>query len=446
MAPSQILHSLKGRLALVASVVLLAFLILVTGVFVRAYQASLDEAKQRELKLHIYNLLAAAEDEGDGRLQLPPAMPEARFNQPESGLIGTVVNDAGEVIWRSESALTAGGLQIEPLEQGAEKFVANQDGFAQMAMGVGWGLESEYRFTFSVFEDVSSTRAQVEQFRGTIWRWLGVGAALLLLVLWLVLRWGLAPLQEVARSLKKIQQGEAEKLEGDFPAELRPLTENLNLLVDNERRQRQRYRNTLADLAHSLKTPLAVLKGVDGSPGSLELIRDQVARMDQLVSYQLQRAVTNAPRTILRGIAIRPIAEKLVRALEKVYASRDIEISLECAPQLLFHGDEGDLMELLGNLLDNACKYGGGVVRIEVAPEQGEYGLSFVVADNGPGLTGQQWQQVLARGVRADEQQSGQGIGLAVVSDIVESYGGEIALLAGDAPQSLGGATIRIQL
>ncbi|WP_444904290.1 ATP-binding protein [Microbulbifer sp. CnH-101-E] len=428
------LNSLKGRLALVTSLVLVAFVLLISGVLEHAYRTSLNEAKQRELQLYIYTLLALAEPEGES-LVLPPELPEQRFNQPDSGLIGAVLDGQGRVIWRSESALAMPEVEFSPLPQGQQSFMrislpggdANYSSFRQ---GVAWGLENEHPFTFVVLEDAAPLQAQVGQFRSTIWQWLGVAALLLVLAQWLVLRWGFAPLSALAQALRDMQQGGSDRLEGNFPLELRPLTDNLNLLIENERRQREKTRHTLADLAHSLKTPLAVLKGLslEKDPDAAgKTLADQVQRMDSIISYQLQRAVASSPKSILRGIAVAPLLEKILDALEKVYRSRPCEVRRECAENALFYGDEGDLMELLGNLLDNAYKYGAGQVRVVIEnPEEGRK-LSIRVADNGPGLDSDKWREVTQRGVRADQQQPGQGIGLAVVVDIVESYQGQIS-------------------
>ncbi|WKD50827.1 ATP-binding protein [Microbulbifer spongiae] len=425
--------SLKGRLALVTSLVLVGFVLLISGVLEHAYRTSLDEAKQRELQLYIYTLLALAEPEGDS-LVLPPELPEQRFNQPDSGLVGAVINGEGQIVWRSESALGMPELKFYPLSQGQQSYmqvalpgdVANYSSFRQ---GVAWGLDTEHPFTFIVLEDAGPLQAQIGQFRSTIWRWLGVCALLLMLAQWLVLRWGFAPLRVLAHALREIQCGSSDRLEGSFPRELRPLTDNLNLLIENERRQREKTRHTLADLAHSLKTPLAVLKGLrltgDSQP-AFKVLTDQVQRMDSIINYQLQRAVTSSPKSILRGIPVAPLMYKILDALEKVYRNKPSDVRSHCSEKTLFYGDEGDLMELLGNLLDNAYKYGNGRVDVTVEQMPDGHNLMVRVVDNGPGLDRETWKAVTQRGVRADQQQPGQGIGLAVVVDIVESYQGHI--------------------
>ncbi|WP_078084592.1 ATP-binding protein [Microbulbifer mangrovi] len=452
-------HSLSGRLSLVATLVLLVFLAVLSGVLERAYRTSLDEAKARELQLHIYTLLAVAEPDGD-TLHLPLNLPEQRFNQPDSGLIGAVMDARGRVIWRSQSALSLPNFSALPLplplRQGQQVFAEVQlpdldTPYTSFRQGIAWGLENELQFTFVILEDAAPLYAQVNQFSGTLWRWLGIGALALIAVQLLVLRWGLAPLREVARALKEMQQGGSDTLQGRFPRELVPLTDNLNLLIENERRQREKTRHTLGDLAHSLKTPLAVLKGLDTKtdPQSTQAaLAEQVQRMDSIISYQLKRAVATSPKSILRGVKVQPLAEKILSALDKVYRGKSVDAELLCDESVLFYGDEGDLMEMLGNLLDNGYKYGGGRLLVKVENTADQRGLEILVSDNGPGLSETQWRQVVQRGVRADQQQQGQGIGLAVVVDIVESYHGNIATVPpeerGDA--DLGGLTLRVSL
>ncbi|WP_226702487.1 ATP-binding protein [Microbulbifer elongatus] len=452
-------HSLTGRLSLMATLVLLVFLAVLSGVLEKAYRTSLDEAKARELQLHIYTLLAVAEPDGDG-LQLPLNLREQRFNQPDSGLIGAVMDARGRVIWRSQSALSLPNFSALPLplplRQGQEVYAEIrlpdlETPYSSFRQGIVWGLDNPRQFTFVILEDAGPLYAQVKQFSDTLWRWLGIGALALIAVQLLVLRWGLAPLRGVTRALKQMQQGGADTLQGDFPRELVPLTDNLNLLIENERRQREKTRHTLGDLAHSLKTPLAVLKGldVDKDPEVAQAaLVEQVQRMDSIISYQLKRAVATSPKSILRGVKVQPLVEKILTALDKVYRGKSVDAELLCDDSVLFYGDEGDLMEMLGNLLDNGYKYGGGRLLIKAANTEDHRGLEILVSDNGPGLTEPQWRKVVQRGVRADQQQQGQGIGLAVVVDIVESYHGEIGIVPADTrgEDDLGGLSLYIRL
>jgi len=241
--------------------------------------------------------------------------------------------------------------------------------------------------------------------------------------------------------LKKIENGENEELQRNYPRELLAVTDNLNLLIKAERKQQGRYRTTLGDLAHSLKTPLAVIQGSMETLGSVHSeslsvegreqitqVEEQVERMNQIVSYQLQRAVkANETTALARRVRIADVVTRIVDALDKVYADKDIKVNTDVDSQAMFLGDERDLMEILGNLLDNAYKYGHSnislTIRTVVTPERQ---LSIVVEDDGPGIPAEHRDYVLQRGARVDTLARGQGIGLAVVTDIVSSYGGQI--------------------
>jgi two-component system sensor histidine kinase PhoQ len=255
------------------------------------------------------------------------------------------------------------------------------------------------------------------------------------------LRWGLRPLRGVARELNAIESGRQEKLQGVYPKEIKRLTDNLNSLIQHERAQQVRYRNALGDLAHSLKTPLAVMRGaLSGDQSQLPAtIEDQVARMDSIVAYQLQRAATSGMKNpMATPIQILPIMEKIVAALNKVHHEKGVSTEISVPDSVTFPGDEGDLMELLGNLIDNAYKWCRQKVKISAVARDGR--LIITIEDDGSGIEPSQAKTILQRGVRTDEAVPGHGIGLAIVRDIVEAYQG--AIEAGRS--SLGGAMIRV--
>jgi len=292
--------------------------------------------------------------------------------------------------------------------------------------------------------------SEISSFSNNLWGWL-LGVVIVLVVLqWLVMSWGLAPLQALARDLKAIEDGERPLLDGDYPREIQGVTRNLNLLLSSERQQRERYRTTMGDLAHSLKTPLAILRGASSSLGidasakniqSMQgVVEEQVARMDEIVAYQLERAVTSSAAPLKQPIAIEPLVMKLISAMRKVYRDKDLELEVE-VDRAIFPGDERDVMELLGNLIDNACKYGRSKIKVQVLQPQ-TAGLLIVIEDDGPGINSADRARVLGRGARLDSQQSGQGIGLAVVGEIASRYGGDIVIQA----SSLGGARLVVTL
>jgi two-component system, OmpR family, sensor histidine kinase PhoQ len=287
-------------------------------------------------------------------------------------------------------------------------------------------------------------------FREMLWTYLGGAALLLLALLLVVLRWSLTPLRQVARELGDIEQGRRERLTGNYPDELVPLTANLNTFIEAERENLGRYRHTLSDLAHSLKTPLAVVRSQieSGEPADdfRNHVAEQIDRMDAIVAYQLSRAATSGHQTLAAPLLVEPRAEALVSSLEKVYAAKNILCEFEIDAETRFFGEEGDLMELLGNLVENAFKWADHrvllTVRALAPPGTRRPGLSMVVEDDGPGIADEQIERVLQRGVRGDERVQGHGIGLAIVQDILKFYRGTLEV----GRSELGGARFVVEL
>ena len=433
--------SLNRRMVLSASLVLAVFIALTALTLERAFFESARSARQERLSGQLYLLIAAAEVDAQGRLRLPSTLSESRFNLPGSGLYAAVFDPSGTALWRSASALSVAPPFQSRLAPGDTRFEERADYFVQ-SLGVKWAVgRAHYVFTFSVSEDRAGFNAQILHYRQSLWGWLAVLAVLLLLAQAAVLRWGLRPLRRVASELNAIEAGRQESLQGVYPEEIQRLNDNLNSLLRHEREQRQRYRNALADLAHSLKTPLAVMRGaLSGDRTQLPAtVEEQVARMDTIVAYQLQRAATASIRRLhATPVALLPLAEKIIAALRKVHHEKTVQVTVEWTRELSLDGDAGDWMELFGNLLENAFKWCTGTIRLsaESSPEH----IVLMLEDDGPGIPPARIESVMQRGVRADEAVPGHGIGLAVVRDIVEAYQGRIEIGRG----SLGGAAIRL--
>jgi two-component system sensor histidine kinase PhoQ len=302
----------------------------------------------------------------------------------------------------------------------------------------------EHQYLINVLETDRPLQIELRAYRNQLVSWLSLLFLLAMLVQYIILRWSLKPLDALALDLKRIESGDAQQLAGTYPLEVQPVTENLNLLLDSERRQRERYRNTLGDLAHSLKTPLAVIRGLaeEALPYAeyLNIVNEQVERMGQIVQYQLARAVKSRGRPMTAGVDVAPVVQRIAQALLKVYRDKEVDIELQLPEGLRFAGDERDLMELLGNLLENACKY--GTQKVSVSARLQDDNLLINIDDDGPGVSAERRDVVLQRGARLDTSAPGQGIGLAVAVDILSSYDGELSIH--EAP--LGGARFRILL
>lgn len=442
-------NTLFGRLLLASLIVLGLYFTLMGYIASQLFIDNRVASKHEQLRLQNQVLLSAAQF-GDNTIELPEELREARFDTYESGLYGYISSENGDIIWSSYSAHS---VPIDPQllivsnpTPGKAQFLETAEYFVYH-YNVLWEFidDQPQLLTFSVLEDRRPTQQTINQFQQRLSLWLSAIGAVLIVMLLLLLRWGTQPLRQLARKLKQVESGEADRLEGNYPLELHAVTHNLNELLVAERRQRERYRATLADLAHSLKTPLAVIRAeLDGGGEeqalTATLIADQTSRMDEIISHQLQRAVASGPRHLGETVDIEACVERLILALEKVYAEKHIAFILKVPHQAVFKGDERDLIEVMGNLLDNACKACKN--SIEVTVQNNKQSLHIAIHDDGDGIPAALRDQLVKRGVRADLRSSGQGIGLDVARDIIQSYGGEMTI----AESHLGGALFQISL
>jgi two-component system sensor histidine kinase PhoQ len=428
--------SIARRLILGSALLLPLFLGASGWYLERSHRASLEAGEAERLPLQVLALLAQA-DYNDG-LVLPEQLLEARYQQPDSGLYARITGEDGNNLWLSPSSVSLPAGIIDqppkPLASGKHHF-KRRDGLYVYSQQVLWetGTGQAVPLQFTVMESSNPIDADIAVYRRRLLLWLGGSAVLLLACQGTVLGWGLRPLRQLAAEVAAIEAGSAEQLVGDYPAEVQPLTSNLNALLDGERSRRERVRNTLADLAHSLKTPLAVLRSAStAEPGFADLVREQTTQMEQIVSYQLQRS-TGGSHKLLQLLPVRPLIERLRETLLKVYADRQLKIDVAIDAQVQFRGDERDLLELAGNVMDNACKYGGGKIWVS-ATGGGSSPLTLVVEDNGRGIPEGERMRILQRGTRLDQLGSGDGLGhglgLAVTADIMQSYRGNLDIEA----------------
>ena len=430
--------SIRRRLLITGSLVLAAFIGLTGVALDQAYRTSALEALKDREQVRIYSLISAAETPDfpsvDQLIEMPAELPETRFSEQGSGLYGVIVRPPDHRVWRSSSSA---GLEL-PVPK---SLTTGQwsDGFEQIrgltlfrtSYQVEWEAEDGqyYPLVFSVYEEPDAYFAQIASFRRTLWIWLGATGLTLLLAQLLMLAWSLKPLRKIARDLARIERGQAEKLNGEYPRELSGLAANINTLLKTEKRRLQRYRNALGDLSHSLKTPLAILRGETGRDGSMpsrELLVEQTEHMQQTIDYHLQKASAAGRSALSKPLPIQPLAEKTLAALAKVYADRKLAVDVNIEPQAAYPMEQGDLMELLGNLLDNAFKWARSRVKLTVSSV--DSGLQLVVEDDGPGIDAKLKDRILKRGIRADSVVDGHGLGLAMVRELVSLYGGHVRI------------------
>ena len=440
--------SLRTRVSLSAALVLTIFIALTALALERAFEKNARSAMQERLYAQLYLVMAAAEVDQEGQLEMPDNLGEPRLNLPGSGLYALITTADGNPLWQSSSAVglsLAGSLPVKEIRDQLTTFPLDGDPFFITQLNIEWESGGRrYPLTFTVIENLTPYENQLNTYRRSLWSWLGAMALLLVLALGAVLAWGLKPLHTVAREIKAIESGNQEELIEEYPKELKRLTDNINTLIAQEHAQQRRYKNALSDLAHSLKTPLAVLRGLDSTGQSSEdqsrTLDEQVSRMNTIVQYQLQRAATAGRSVLTPPIPVKPVTDRLLATLGKVYRDKEVKITHTVEQSATFRGDECDLMELLGNLLDNAFKW----CRDEIAVTSHclEKTVLLCIEDDGPGIDREKSSQVMQRGVRIDESTPGHGIGLPMVRDILEAYGGTLEI----GQSELGGAAIQIKL
>lgn len=447
------LPSIRARLVWGGFFVLLAFLAGAGWAVQQAYLDSVRAARFARLQTTVYLLMAGAELDARGALVMPTALAEPRLSLPASGLYASIANLDKNEDWQSASTLglnppfvrrmAPGQWQFEtilaPQAQSGDQGKSGR-AFLAVSYAVKWSVNDRAApLVFSVLEDKTEFDLELGAFERTLWSWLGGTGLLLLLTQTLLLRWGLAPLRRMAREIRHIEKGEQARVEGLYPSELAGLTRNLNVLMEQERARQTRYKEALDDLAHSLKTPLAALRATLDEPDQLPaMVAQQVSRMDDIVRHQLGRAGTSGATRFAPHLALAPILTRICDTLAKVYLEKKLVFTLDCPPALTWRIDEGDVFEILGNVLDNAAKWARQQVAVRIWSDQQR--LCIRISDDGPGLADP--QAVLQRRVRLDEQVPGHGIGLAVVRDLVASHQGELTI----SRAASGGAQLDIVL
>ena len=423
------MKSLRLRLLALTSLLLALSFALLGGVIDRSFLAALDEAQRDLLDSQIITMLAVAEPAAGNTLALPPDLPEQRFNNPGSGLYGLIRDRRGDSVWRSQSSV---GIDFAPAADlpgaGAREFITQTASTGEtlltLTLGVVWEFDdaSTAYFALTVAESRASLDAQMRRFRGQLYLAFAAIALVLLLAMAALLSLLLRPLGRIAQEIADVEAGDRDGLSANYPSELSGVARNLNALLDSEDKRATRYQQTLANLAHSLKTPLAAAQSLLGEVRGGERISEQLQRMQSIVSYQLSRPAALGGRLIGRGaVPVLPEVASLLSGLDKVYGDKRVSAEIDIADEVRFFGDKGDLVELLGNLLDNAYKWCNERVLVSaenLPPGTGanaRLGLLLTVDDDGPGIDPQHAGAVLERGSRLDDLAAGMTAVLAPV-------------------------------
>src|SRR5574337_546639 len=353
--------SLAARAAIATGFVLAGFLGLVGLTLSQANKERALSALHDRLQNFAIAYITNFDVNRYGRILPPDTSPDPNFSRPGSGLYAVAVGDKG-FHWESPSAIGRDFSFLTPLAPGASRFVGPID-------------------TIMVAQTEDQLEGGNMAYRRALVIWLSILGVMLMVLQLLLLRWSLTPLRKVASDMSRVERGDSEQLDSQYPLELTGLTERINAFITNEREQRTRYRHTLADLAHSLKTPLAVIRSQLESPTAGDeaarraSVLDQVRRMNELVAYQLSRAATSGRQTFASAVPIAGHAEDIVQGLEKVYAAKNVLCEFDIEDGAVFYGEQGDLLELMGNLLENAFKWAGHRVLlvVKMQPQPGRH-------------------------------------------------------------------------
>jgi len=428
--------SLALRLILAAgawiAVALLAAGLMLSAIFrdyvVRSFDARLNALMD--------SLIAVVEVAPDNALTLSRPLGEPRFDQAYSGWYWQITGpDNASLQSRSlwDQGLAAG--DVESAEVAMRDIVGPEEvplRLAQRAISLPGGTG---RYVIAVAGDRSEIDGEIRKFNFVLAWWLLILGLGLLVAIFLQVRYGLSPLRRIRQSIIAVRTGKAEKLEGEFPSEIMPLSSEINTLLEQNAAVVDRARTQVSNLAHALKTPLSVLTNEAATGGGAALgdtVKRQVDVMRRHVDHYLARARTAAAARVLGArVPFAPVADDLRRTLEKIYRDRSLRIDVRVSPNLAFRGERQDLEEMLGNLLDNACKWARGHVELQASSDGTQ--ITCIVDDDGAGLAPEQREAVFARGKRLDEQVPGSGLGLAIVREIAELYDGSIRLEASPA-------------
>lgn len=444
-------RSLAFRVIAFSTLWAMVALAVIATIISTLYRQASERGFESLLTAHLFNLIGSVGVGEDERLEGAPNLGDLRFTVPRSGWYwsvepvspGLLGHVASQSLTSSIPSPSAGEVPFDDDFQ--RRYLA--DGLAGETIEVfesEFALDAENRAArFRVMGNRTELEADIGDFERQLHLALLIFGAGMIAINAMAILIGLAPLRRVRRALADIRAGTAQRLDGAFPAEIAPLADETNALIENNRRIVERSRTQVGNLAHSLKTPLAVLtneaRAIGGRKG--DLIADQAAAMRQQVDHYLQRARMAAQRdTVVFRTPVGATIARMVRVVGKLNPHMDLQLVLP-AEEVVFAGEREDLEEVAGNLLENAMKWGRRAVSVRVDTAQ-EGSFVLLVEDDGPGIPEEKAREALMRGRRLDETKPGTGLGLAIVTDIVKEYGGRLDLSRSD----LGGLKAAVTL
>lgn len=444
------LRSLSFRVVTFSTLWAVAALVVIATLISSLYRDAAERGFRDLLTAHLYSLVTAVGVSPEGALEGAPDLYDLKFAQPGSGWYWAVEPVSADVTGaiRSPSmtaAIPAPSVAAVPFDSQFQRLYQAQGPTGERVdvLENDFILDAQNRIArFRVMGNRSELETQISDFETQLYSYLSVFGVSMIAVNALVILFGLRPLDRVRTALSQVREGTASRLDGTFPAEIEPLANETNALIENNRRIVERSRTQVGNLAHSLKTPVAVLlnegRAMGGTRGAL--IVEQASAMQQQVEHYLQRARIAAQRdSVVYRTPTREALERLVRVFRKVDGRIDLDVVGQ-GHEVVFAGEREDFEEIAGNLLENAMKWASSRARVALAEEAGQ--VLLTIEDDGPGIPEDKAREVLRRGKRLDESKPGTGLGLSIVNDLVREYGGDLKLGRSD----LGGLKVEVRL
>ena len=447
-------NSLAVRL-FVSATAWAVIILVITGVVLSSlYRQTVERAFDRRLGVYLRTIVAdiAAPEEPGGKF--PQSLGEPLFELPLSGWYWQVTRlDPGKHDVRSSRSLWDGGLPhledhgVPANPDGSrEGYVPGPEDQRLRLVERNIDLGDEGHYLVAVAGDAAEITDETRGFDQALVVTFSILAMVLLITTMFQVRFGLAPLKRITGSLAAIRAGTAERLAEDFPDEIAPLARETNALIEANKEIVERARTHVGNLAHALKTPISVMvneAATRGADAFAEKVREQANIMRDQVARHLERAHLAARLTVVGSITdVAPVVTALARTMEKIHHDRGIAIEVDADADARFRGERPDLEEMIGNLVDNACKWATSRVAVEVVSEKSGQVLRIAVDDDGRGLSRSEREQVSHRGQRLDQTKPGSGLGLSIVVELAHLYGGKLEL--GAAP--IGGLRAELTL
>ena len=434
------LNSLSFRLILSAAlwtaIAIVAAGIILTSLYQRTAERTFDENLDNYLNVIVGEITRQWPEE----ITAVPELGEPLFGSVYSGWYWQVSRE-GAIVARSTSLLFS---ELAVPEDAAERDEQNLVRYTatgpadEVIRAIEWSnlINEEARYSIVVSGNATDLRAEIATFRTSVILTLAVFGIVLIVSTFIQIRWGLRPLEQVRRALASLRSGKEARLAGDYPAEIAPLVKELNALLESNQQIIERARTQVGNLAHALKTPLSVITNevrADKSPLA-DKVCEQAELMRSQITHYLDRARIAARSDVIGAVTeVPPVIDRMTRAMNRIYGDKGITVRADNLAVVHFKGEQQDLEEIVGNLMDNACKWAKSKVTVAVSRQAGEEEgadgrIAIRIDDDGPGLTPDQRKAATKRGQRLDESKPGSGLGLSIVSDLVGLYGGSFRL------------------